>query len=305
MTYKLKDLAGDDIKGTFYSDEFHIVTKPDDALFDIERFDETMNARRRFHLTLPSNASMYCYPNNTVAQYSTKLPRSVDLEGDWEVSLSEISVPVDFHNVSENQCHLKVTTTRNMIETLYVPAGYYETIGKLLSVLNQLARDMNITFSKYRKKVKMRNEGEYAVMFNEALGRILGFEDMLAYYPGKTYLTKYDVQLRVKTVETLFVYCGVLEHVMVGDVMAPLLRTVDMKHATENGRMHKILNLPLYMPLQKKKFDTIETNIMCYTGNAVPFGHRKSVAVLESKRVGLLEKVIQRTVRCNVHHSQS
>ena len=251
-----------------------------------------MNSRRRFHLTLPSNASMDCYPNNTVAKYTTKLPRNIDLEGDWEVSLSEISVPVDFHNVSENQCHLKVTTTKNVISTLYVPAGYYETIGKLLGVVNQLVRDMNITFSKYKKKVKLRNEGDYVVMFNEALGRILGFEDMLVYYPGTTYLAKYDVQLAVKTVETLFVYCDVLEHVVVGDVMAPLLRIVDMKHATENGRMHKILNPPLYVPLQKKNFDTIEINIMCDTGNVVPFGDGKSVAVLEFKRVGLLEKVI-------------
>jgi len=64
---------------------------------------------------------------------------------------------------------------------------------------------MNITFSKYRKKVKMRNEGEYVVTFNEALGRILGFEEMSVYYPGTTYLAKYVVQLTVKTVETLFV----------------------------------------------------------------------------------------------------
>ena len=115
---------------------------------------------------------------------------------------------------------------------------------------------------------------------------------MFVYYPGTTYLAKYDVQLTVKTVETLFVYCDMLEHLVVADVMAPLLRIVDMKHATENGRMHKILNPPLYVPLQKKNFDTIEINIMCDTGNAVPFGGEKSVAVLESKRVGLLEKVI-------------
>ena len=99
------------------------------------------------------------------------------------------------------------------------------------------------------------------------------------------------MQLTLKTVETLFVYCDVLEHVVVGDVMAPLLRIVDMKHATENGRMHKILNPPLYVPLQKKNFDTIEISITCDTGERVPFAHGKSVAVLEFKRLGLLEKV--------------
>ena len=36
VTYKLKNLTGDTIKGTFYSDELQIVSKPNDALFDIE-----------------------------------------------------------------------------------------------------------------------------------------------------------------------------------------------------------------------------------------------------------------------------
>jgi len=41
VTYKLKDLSGDDIKKTFYSDELQIVEKPDDALFDVERIVRT------------------------------------------------------------------------------------------------------------------------------------------------------------------------------------------------------------------------------------------------------------------------
>jgi len=41
VTYKLKDLGGDSIKGTFYNDELQMVSKPDDALFDIERIVKT------------------------------------------------------------------------------------------------------------------------------------------------------------------------------------------------------------------------------------------------------------------------
>ena len=41
VTYKLKDLTGDDIKGTFYSDELQMVSKPDDSLFDVERIVRT------------------------------------------------------------------------------------------------------------------------------------------------------------------------------------------------------------------------------------------------------------------------
>jgi len=44
-----------------------------------------------FCLTLPSNSSTQYYPENTVAFYTTKLANMIELEGDWEVSLLEIS----------------------------------------------------------------------------------------------------------------------------------------------------------------------------------------------------------------------
>jgi len=64
---------------------------------------------RRFHLTLPSNSSMDCYPSNPAAQFTTKLPHPLSLEGDWEVALTEISVPDMFHNVKKDSCFLTLT----------------------------------------------------------------------------------------------------------------------------------------------------------------------------------------------------
>ena len=42
---------------------------------------------------------MEYYPQNTVAQYTTKLTNLIELEGDWEVGLTEISVPSNVENV--------------------------------------------------------------------------------------------------------------------------------------------------------------------------------------------------------------
>jgi len=41
VTYKLNDLAGEDIKSSFYEDELQSVTKAEDTLFDIERILKT------------------------------------------------------------------------------------------------------------------------------------------------------------------------------------------------------------------------------------------------------------------------
>ena len=43
-----------------------------------------------FYVTLPSDSSMNTYPDNTVAHYVTKLPRPINLDGDYEVALAEL-----------------------------------------------------------------------------------------------------------------------------------------------------------------------------------------------------------------------
>ena len=63
---------------------------------------------RRFHLTLPSNSSVDYYPENTVARFTTKLPNNIDLDGEWEVAVSEISVPSRVYNMMEGLCYYDI-----------------------------------------------------------------------------------------------------------------------------------------------------------------------------------------------------
>ena len=53
-----------------------------------------------FYMTLPSNASMKIYPNNTVAKYTTQLPTNIELDGEWEVALTEIIYNNKWGNIS-------------------------------------------------------------------------------------------------------------------------------------------------------------------------------------------------------------
>jgi len=55
VTYKLKDLAGDDMNNTFYTDKLQFVTKLDDALFDVERIGKT---RKRAFTTTSNPVDM-------------------------------------------------------------------------------------------------------------------------------------------------------------------------------------------------------------------------------------------------------
>jgi len=44
------------------------------------------------------------YPRYTVSQYMTKLNGQIELDGEWEVGLTEISFAFDVDNVLEEEC---------------------------------------------------------------------------------------------------------------------------------------------------------------------------------------------------------
>jgi len=75
--------------------------------------------------------------------------------------------------------------------------------------------------------------------------------------------------------------------------MAPLLHMVDMKRKQSHGNMHETPHAPLYVPLQKKKFHTIETNIMTDTGDPVHFvDGTRNCAMAEGPRDSLSVEIL-------------
>jgi len=84
---------------------------------------------------------------------------------------------------------------------------------------------------------------------------------------------------RVK-ITTLYVYCNILEHFIVGNITAPLLHIVVVKINPKQSRMHKIMRTPLFVPVQKRSFDTTEIFIMTDEVKPVPFCTGKSHIVL-------------------------
>jgi len=94
-------------------------------------------------------------------------------------------------------------------------------------------------------------------------------------------LANRKMELYIPTIDSVYVYCDLVEHVPVGDSKAPLLRIVN--RMSERG-VHETFNPPLYIPLQKKCFDTVEINLMTDSGLAVPFRFGKSFVVLKFRR---------------------
>jgi len=82
----------------------------------------------------------------------------------------------------------------------------------------------------------------------------------------------------------MYVYCDLVEHVPVGDTKAPLLRIVNRMSDRGGENVHESFNHPLYIPLQKRYFDTVEIYLMTDTGLPISFRFGKSFVVLEFRR---------------------
>ena len=69
---------------------------------------------------------------------------------------------------------------------------------------------------------------------------------------------------------SLYVYCDIVEDVVVGDVKAPLLRVVNIKRKEESTGSRIYHNVQ-YVSVLRQQFDSIEIGIMNDTGRREPF----------------------------------
>jgi len=244
----------------------------------------------RFYVTLPSNSSTDYYPDNTVAHYTMKLANKIELEGDWEVGLAEISFPSEVENVVRDQCYYNLYIDDTFVRSIVLPPGNHRRMRTLLGAIfreqikqtNLLAPLVEFSYDDHTYKVHLQIAvKDSSIQFSPDLAYMLGFDESVKY-------SKNAVSTRVPsriagTIRSMYIYCDILEHVAVGDTRAPLLRIVDNPRKTF-GNVHQTMNPILYVPLQKKNFDTVEINIVTDTRVPVPYRSGKSFVVLEFRR---------------------
>lgn len=66
---------------------------------------------RDFYLHLLSDCSLHYFPNNVISEFTTKLPHDVNLPGQWQVALCNISYHKTWGNITtrdEGECGLKL-----------------------------------------------------------------------------------------------------------------------------------------------------------------------------------------------------
>ena len=249
-----------------------------------------------FYVTLPSNASMDFYSNNTASNYTIRMPRTFYLQGRYEVALAEIQYPHTWPSMKPNLeyyvCHRPAGDEERHRCSL-VPHGYYKTVKQLCDEINKRIAEReereNLVVFKYHevtRKVYIKTD-DYEVSFSEPLAEILGFRSR--FHDGSWYgnfsLAERKADLK-HGFYTLYVYCSLCEAQVVGDYYVPLLRTVAIQ-GQDGDLIMKTYSEPHYVPVNTSKFDTIEINIKDDQGEDISFESGKVLCKLHFRQRAL------------------
>ena len=90
-----------------------------------------------------TNASFDCYPNNTLNSIAILLPEQINLDGEWEVAITELSYPSLYQNITEGKIFYLDETTPDT-----KPSDYYTLDPGLYPSISDIVNERNRTFQK-------------------------------------------------------------------------------------------------------------------------------------------------------------
>lgn len=180
--------------------------------------------------------------------------------------------------------------------TVAASKGYYPSAEKLVEALNQETKHPLADWEKSEKSEGTKACG-YRFAFNKAENRImlgltettdltfhgnlhtlLGFEK--SYYT-ETRQTAKHAPLMNQGIYHIYIYCDLCAPIRVGNMLVPLLRTVDMPSGQDWGKVTSTrFERPMYAPIDKSSFNSVKIELYDDTGTPIAFSEGRTVVTL-------------------------
>lgn len=241
-----------------------------------------------FYVTLPSDSSMEYFSENKISHFITRFPVPIELKGEWEVALVEFIYPHTWFNVNatNNLIGFDVGDGRRIGRR--IPPGNYESVPDIIKelYLEEHKDKIKFEFNPVTKRVVVSVKDKARVIFDDGLAQLLGFEPVeikspdidIAVVTESPYVADPSAHYRI-----LMVYTDIVAPQIVGDVLAPLLRIVNV-----TGKDGEVIiaqyDRPHYLPVNRKIIDTLEIVIRTHTGELTPFQRGRSYVKLHFRQ---------------------
>ena len=244
-----------------------------------------------FTIELVSNASGELFPDNTLSSFTNFLPEQVNLEGQWEVAISEISYPSMYQNITEGYFKFFDEKLSKFTSTYNLKPGLYTSITDIVEAMNTLIQERNNhNETCISVKVSRRSQKVVIILANDTSGLAFCSAD-LGHIFGNNVGNQFGVLMKGKgphepqfaydivRIHSLMIYGDLVEYSIVGDTKAPLLRCSPFISKLKGG---DIITTGQYMnyqtfsnlefrPLLKNSFHSIHIDLRDTSGEKVPF----------------------------------
>lgn len=244
-----------------------------------------------------------------MTNYTTRLQTPILLSGEWECALCEFTCPATWYTFPKGANKMQIKfgvdpegAIANIHIEFHLTAGYYATVGQLINAINSrietqisahdtAKRFPRPTWPKFSYSSTSRRVtatlGPYVSIYLEVpVAQILGFGEQRRLYGdtrGAIFIGPNVSDIR-SLMQHMYLYCDVVENIVVGDSQAPLLRIIDVTTSDPNDNVHHSFETPRYIPVRVKNFDSIEIDIRDDLGEPVPFESGKLVATLHFRQ---------------------
>lgn len=242
-----------------------------------------------FYVTLPSDSSRNYFPENKISHFITRLPAPVELKGEWEVGLVEFIYPHTWYNVNQNNnlFGFDLNDQKSPFGRR-IPPGFYESVDDILKAMSieEIKNKISFTYDPHTKKVCINVKDKTKLILHEGIAQMLGFEPGEIASPDinieqtifSTYVADPCAHYRV-----LLVYSDIVEPQIIGDVLAPLLRIVNVR-GKDGEMICETFDRPHYLPVSRKSFDSLEIVIRNHLGELTPFERGRSYVKLHFRQ---------------------
>lgn len=205
----------------------------------------------------------------------------------WEVGLSEIHFPVNWNTLpTEDSSRIQIIESPGSSVSWTIGAGRYKSIKAIcLEVTKKFGTyfDLDWLDGPARVLAKVKT-GVYKIRLSKLLSKLLRLPRDLNGVENDERHILGDVVPRTKlTAETLYVYCDLATHQMVGDSSVPLIRIVSAPESTSDSCVVTYPTIQ-YVPAKGGTVQTIEVDIRDDTGKRIPFNTGRVVVVLHLRK---------------------
>ena len=250
-------------------------------------------------ITLPSNASMDLFPQNTCQDYTTQLASDLNLNGNFEVALKRLQYPYNWSGLEGDDCKVKFSyksfkAKTPITEEIQIPEVDYTNVAELVSALITAIYTQTtdphfqeIAFQLKGSRLWVSLKSGVKIEFSNRVRIILGFVENPGWVSEASeinhfFSNDYDVDIRGGR-HTLFVYSDIVEHSIVGDTIQPLLGTASIGGSPGNIVVYEPQILD-WTSLRSNEIRTIRIYIRDEVGEVIPFKGGRVIVTLHLRK---------------------